>query len=560
MPVQRCGACCTFLRSFLALSVAFNISSDLARAALVINEVLYDPDGPDAGCEFVEIMNTGPFAATLEGLALEAGDGARENDWKMVWSGRSGVAIGPGGIYRIGLTAPGDGEPGDLALQNGPDGVRLMKNGFELDRLGWGNLAHPEYYEGAPAPAVRSGHSLSRRSDGIDTDDNAADFEEATPTPGRPNHPRVDWAIRIASFDPIRPRPGDRLAIRIREENLGTESGFAPSAEIDDGTRAITLGWDQECRPGEMLERFVSLEAPVDSGRITLRARLLARDPVPENDSDSITAQVGIGAIRITEILASPRAGGPEWIEVLARTPESAVLSGYYLFVRGRAIRLLPRAISESTRIGIVTEDSARMCSLYPGLRPAAIWRHAGSWPRIRDGEESGAISDSISIRGGDGVIEEIALPGAAPGAGVSLERIGADLTEGPTAWVPCSDPSGSTPGRIAGTVRIPDGAALSIHPRIVHPGSVGCEIEGGVGDDPGEVRLILLDLSGREVRCLLRGIWVAGSVSAVWDGRDELGGDAPPGVYVAVLEIARKGKGIERRRAALAVAPGTEP
>jgi hypothetical protein len=527
----------------------------------LINEVLYDPDGPDAGREFVEIVNTGPFAATLEGLAIEAGDGGHANDWKKVWNGRGGVAIAPGGLYRVGLPGPGDGEPADLELQNGPDGVRLTKNGFQLDRLGWGNLAHSEYYEGAPAPAVRSGHSLARKADGIDTDENAADFEEVTPTPGRPNRPRLDWALRIASIDPIRPRPLDRLVVRIREENRGTQDGFAPAAEIDDGTRTITLGWDQVIPSGRSLEKLVSLEAPADSGRLTLRARLLSRDLVPENDADSMTVRIGIGMIRITEILASPRAGGPEWIEVSACAPDGALLAGYDLLVRGKAIPLLPRVVSESTRVSVVTEDSLRMLSFDPHLRAGAIWPYEGKWSRIRDGERSRAISDSICIRGSDGVIEEIALPGAAPGPGVSLERIDADLPEGPSAWVSCSDPSGSSPGRVAGpSRRIAGGDAISIRPRIIHPGSVACVIEGGVGDEPGEIRLILLDLNGREVRCLLRGIWVAGSVSAIWDGRDESGCAAPPGVYVAVLEISRKGKGIERRRAAMAVAPGTEP
>ena len=31
-----------------------------ARAALLINENLYDPEGPDRGAEWVEIHNTGP--------------------------------------------------------------------------------------------------------------------------------------------------------------------------------------------------------------------------------------------------------------------------------------------------------------------------------------------------------------------------------------------------------------------------------------------------------------------------------------------------------------------
>jgi hypothetical protein len=527
----------------------------------VINEVLYDPDGPDAGREFVEIANNGPFAATLEGLTLEAGDGSRADDWKTVWTGRADVAISPGGLYRVGLAGPGEGEPADLDLQNGPDGVRLIKSGFELDRLGWGNLAHPEYYEGVPAPAVRSGHSLARKEDGVDRNDNAADFEDATPTPGRPNHPRVDWALRIASVDPIRPRPGDRIIVRIRESNRGAQAAIAPPAEIDDGERPIAVGWDETVPPAGSAERLLLLDAPGDPGRIMLRSRILSRDAVPENDSDSIGVRVGVGPIRITEILASPRAGDPEWIEVNASGEEGSSIEGYELHVRGKHVRLLPRIVSESTRVGVVTEDSLRTRQACPSLHPAAIWPYEGSWPRIRDGAKGGTISDSILVRSPDGVIEEIALPGTAPAPGVSLERVGADLPEGPSAWVPCPDPSGSTPGRIAGPSRLAGGEDLiSIRPRVIHPGATGCVIEGRTGSEPGEIRLTILDLNGREVRCLLHGIWATGSISAPWDGRDESGEAAKPGIYVAVLEISRKGRGTEKWRAGLAVAPGTEP
>ena len=35
------------------------------------------------------------------------------------------------------------------------------KHGFELDRLGWGELEFPEYFEARPAPKVRSGLFLN---------------------------------------------------------------------------------------------------------------------------------------------------------------------------------------------------------------------------------------------------------------------------------------------------------------------------------------------------------------------------------------------------------------
>lgn len=551
----------TFL---VVVAAIFNIlACDDARSALVLNEVLYDPEGPDAGREFVEIANNGPFAAACEGLTLERGNGSRPDDWKTVWTGPTGAAIPPGGLYRVGLTGPGPGDPApDLELQNGPDGVRLLKHGFELDRLGWGNLAHPEYFEGHPAPAVRSGHSLARKADGMDTDDNAADFEEGAPTPGRPNRPRVDWGLEIVSVTPERPRPGDRVLVRLSESNRGTVEGFPPSAEVWDGGRAITVGWEGALAAGGTAEQMIMIDAPPDTGRNLLRARVLSQDEVPENDADSCSMRIGIGPIRITEILARPRENSPEWIEVRANGPDGRTLEGYGLVVRGHAMRLAPRVIGESTRVAVVAEDSLQMRLSYPAIRASEIWSYAGRWQRLRDGERNGAVSDSLRIRAADGTCEEIALPGPAPAQGVSLERVDADLPEGPSAWVPCADPGGSTPTRIGGPAAAGSlaDAPISIRPRVVHPGSTACLLEGSVGSAPGEVKLSLWDLNGREVRCLLRGIWASGRVAAAWDGRDESGRDVAPGVYVAILEIARKGMAIKRRRAALAVAPGTGP
>ena len=125
------------------------------RAELTINEVLYDPEGPDSGREFVEIHNSGPYAVVVFGLALEAGDGARPDSWRRIWTGTRRAAIPPGGCYRIGFDGPGPGEEAPITLQNGPDGVRLLKQGFELDRVGWGPLAFPESVDPIRAEAPR---------------------------------------------------------------------------------------------------------------------------------------------------------------------------------------------------------------------------------------------------------------------------------------------------------------------------------------------------------------------------------------------------------------------
>lgn len=532
-----------------------------SHAALVINEVLYDPDGPDAGREFVEIRNTGRYAAPLSGLTIEAGNGARPDDWDPVWSGPRDGSIPPDGIYRVGLDGPGTGEPAELGLQNGPDGVRLSREGFVLDRCGWGDLAHPEYFEGHPARAVRAGMSLARVDDGVDTDDNAADFVEANPTPGRPNRPRNDWAVRLILDGAWRPQPGGEVTVRLRISNGGQNPRIPPSVAIEGSARPLWSGWSDSVAPGAFAEQAILLTAPEDTGRFVWRARLVGPDEVPENDVDSLALRAGGGDVRITEIMADPGPDGPEWIELRIDAGEGRTVTGRELDVRGRRLRLAPRTRTPGTRFGIVAEDSALFRSRFPRTGPDCIWHHEGSWPRLRNGDRSGSVSETLLVRAPDGVVEEIALPGPAPSPGVSLERLGQDVREGPLAWAPCPDPEGASPGRAGVVGESASGSdGMAVHPRVVRPGTMACWIEGSVGNVPGEVRLTIHDLAGTSVRCLLRGLYATGKVVATWDGRDESGRAVDPGIYIAVLEIERKGGSLDRHRAALAVAPEESP
>ncbi len=538
------------------------ISGTPCRGALLINEVFYDPVGPDAGREWIEITNTGPFAATLEGLSLESGNGGRENDWREGWRGRGERWIEPGGYYRIGAAGPGPGEEAELGLQNGPDGVRLVKQGFELDRVGWGAHRFPEYYEGNPAASVRSGSSLARRVDGADSDDNATDFEDAAPTPGRPNRPANDWAIRFGAPMPELPRPGALVLIPLVVANRGVSEGLPPPAEVRDTARAIRVDWVASVRSGGTASQVVLLSAPADTGRAVWRASLLANDQVPENDADSLLLCVGTGPVRISEILASPRDGGCEWIELSISLPDNRIVSGLALDVRGRTIALAPRRVGPATRVAVVAEDSTLLRQGFPDLPAAANWPFEGSWPRLRNGERSAGVSDTLRLRGSDGLVVELALPGPAPAAGVSLERLGVDLPEGPSAWIPCADPAGATPGKAgAAAAAVAAAPADEFHaePRVIHPATTTCTFACAVGARPGLARLDLFDLAGNEVRCLVRDLWVVGHLLATWDGTDEMDRSVAPGVYIAVLEVSRSGGEIQRWRTAVAVAPGAD-
>jgi flagellar hook assembly protein FlgD len=61
-----------------------------------------------------------------------------------------------------------------------------------------------------------------------------------------------------------------------------------------------------------------------------------------------------------------------------------------------------------------------------------------------------------------------------------------------------------------------------------------------------GGLTLRVIDLSGREVRTLMNGPALPGSIEAVWDGRDNQGRHASPGQY---LIVAAQTVGVQSRK-----------
>ncbi len=167
--------------------------------ALVINELLPDPDGGDDGYEWVELYNAGNRAFRLDGWMLEVGKSDWSGDIDYIFGG--GVEIGPGEFLVIG----GEGVPqadfvaSSLSMGNGSDGdgVRLVDCLFEVvDTVVYGgsneDLLEDDSGDVAEsvAGAAGSNQSLARRYDGEDSDLSGADFwitDELTP--GAPNPP-----------------------------------------------------------------------------------------------------------------------------------------------------------------------------------------------------------------------------------------------------------------------------------------------------------------------------------------------------------------------------------
>lgn len=171
------------------------VAADRASAQVVINEVDYDQPGADTA-EYIELKNNGSSAVDLATYSLVFVNGANGGA-----ASYRNLALGPGmlapGAYWVicanAANTPNcnqDGTPDTDYIQNGdPDALQLRQGSTVIDTLSYEG-ATTGFAEGTPAPAennVAPNLSLSRCADGTDSDDNGADFQLESITPGAAN-------------------------------------------------------------------------------------------------------------------------------------------------------------------------------------------------------------------------------------------------------------------------------------------------------------------------------------------------------------------------------------
>lgn len=152
----------------------------------VLNEV-QTSGGGGADDEFIEIASRCRSVRSLDG-------------WKLVYRSATGMAdvdlVGFAGVMipanghlvcaQTGYLGPADVRYGGSIAQAG-GGLALRDSvGQQIDAVGWGSAVNA-FVEQAAAPSPAVGMSIARTPDGHDTNDNAADFAVAAPTPGAVN-------------------------------------------------------------------------------------------------------------------------------------------------------------------------------------------------------------------------------------------------------------------------------------------------------------------------------------------------------------------------------------
>ncbi|MCX6355628.1 MAG: lamin tail domain-containing protein [Candidatus Aureabacteria bacterium] len=177
---------------------------------LVINEILYDAVGDDTGNEFIELRNNQSTAIDLSGYQIQASD---IDGFKKILTIPRGKKIQPNSYFLIAghhvTPVQYNSFPDirvDITMQNAnghTSGVRLVRyDGYVLDTVLYGGPPNYNLFgdDSRPdqtielCPRYAAGHSLSRKTTGLNSDTNRKeDWQELTsPSPTTSRWPDTD--------------------------------------------------------------------------------------------------------------------------------------------------------------------------------------------------------------------------------------------------------------------------------------------------------------------------------------------------------------------------------
>ena len=522
-----------------------------AQGDVLLNEIYYDHPGSDEGFEFVELVNPDTAAVPLAGLTIEFHDGS-SSGWIAIWRAAAGDTIAPGGLFVVGgeFVVPIPEAVDELGLQNGPDAVRIARDGVVVDLVGYGPLGSPAYYESEPAPDVDAGESLARRPDGEDTENNSADLEPAGPSPGRRNTARRDAALRAAPETPrgdARPQGGVEI-LAFHVVNLGLNT-------IEPGSAAVSLSDSTASGPAFLGGSVVGhAVAAGDSVRFEIAADLapgdhrlvaavaLGGDERGENDRVELRRRVGFSPVIVSEIMSDPRDGCPEYVELFNTGPVDYDLAGHRIRDAARGGGLIASGPSVIPAGGfiVLTGDAAGLAACFDGVPSERVVDIEGAWPSLNQTGSAG-FADSVVIADAEAIpVERVAYPPQPSGArGRSLERVDLFAGAGPHTWLLSSGERGGSPGERSRIARDapPEGAGVTVSPNPFDPYRSEALVVS-IPERRGTARVVVeaFDMSGRRVAQV--GTVRAFPAALVWDGRDSGGRTVPPGLYVLACEF----------------------
>jgi len=538
-------------------------------AVVVLNEIMFDPDGDESADEFVELFNISTLPVNLSGWTLSDDDGTDS----LVDAGQ-GLMLGPrqyalimdrdyieqGSVTYDGIVPP---EALIVTLHTNTIGDRGLSNSSgELVTIynASGNIIDEYRYR----PGNIEGHSEERiRSTNPSDSTNWRDSSVLHGTPGFRNSvtpPDRDLAVMSSATDPQFPAESSDFAFTVLVINSGTNPlggllRLSGDANADGQFTFLDSAAVPELEAGDSVAVQFNLRMP-ESGVFILNSVLRGGDDDQSNDSltSLITSEESTSAIRINEIMYMPLAGHAEWVELVV-TGERPVSTQGLLISDGQGVQdstrrySLPSLLLRPDEFLLVGADSLLLSESYPSATRVAILNDAQL--TFNNGGDSltlydlhGEIVERLDYRpqwGGNA-------------AGISLERVSftANGNDG-SNWGSSIASGGSTPGAVnSRSLPTPEhGTSLSAVPSPFTPNGDGtndvCALNYRT-EGPGEqVTLRVFDIRGRIVRTLGGETDAQGQGTVIWDGCDDDGVIARTARYIILL-ATKAGDGMTSR------------
>lgn len=547
----------------LSILVGLTIFSG-ASAQVILTEVMFDPAGPEASDEFVEIYNPGSEPVDLSGWQIGDGTGF-DNLAETPGSGLILQAQQYAVILDLDYFLDSSSTYNALIP---PEALILTIEGTTLGSGGLSNsTAETVMLLNAAQDTVQRylysiGNTPGYSDEKIElAEDNSpanwGDSRRLHGTPGSRNtltRPVFDLAITRFELLGTALAAGGNAPFEMVIKNLGR-------VVIGDFRWETFYDWNHNRLPDEDEIQGITLYSaflqPDDSLEIAEEFRNIPFGEVPfgvavwvNADEDSgnnvmvtsalVDNPAGVGLV-INEIMFEPETGLAEWVELYNRGSEPFNLR--YLFFADARDTIAVSAGDDFLEPGgfIVLGGDSAIAGQYP-VAPEQL-RVSPRFPALNNDVDDLRLLGPTFITY-DRVNYSEDWYGREVEPGTSLEKLNPAFNgQIKQNWAASAAPGGSTPGRENSLLitALPAQGQLQITPNPFSPDGDGVDdfaaIYVQLPVETAFINLRIFDTRGRMIRRLADGEPAASRGQFVWDGKDEQGRIARIGAYVCLLE-----------------------
>ncbi len=511
-------------------------SLNLLHSAVVINEVLYDPDGSDGGYEWIELYNNGEVEVDLTNWVIRKA-GTEFSDMLTL----SPCSIEPLGHLLIGDEFVLEADiTAELSFQNGgsaTDGIQLVSPDEQYtdtvlyDEPNTNQLPDDQNDPGQSfAPDVSGGHSLARTTDGVDTDKSLTDwFDCEQPTPGAANFYPVD--LELYSLEIVENGAVYEAFVGVR--NLST-------VDVDNSEANLEIAVDYSPLTAFQLPAISSHDSLVvevelgvfDSGyHLTSVLLNYMYDMELDNNILSTSFLNVISPIVINEVMFKPEDNSFEWIELYNRSSCGYLVDNFEISDASGS-KILFSGYIESEDYLVVAENEEHLLIKYSQADSVRVVQ-AENWTSLNNTEELLLLMDQYGTE-----FETIEYSGSECPEDLSLERINPNIEPQSDNWGFSIDSATPANRNSIFVVTLPANSKLSINPQVFSPfRGERTIVSYHLPEKLSRVTLRIFDLKGRLKRKLIDQKIQASTGEIIWDGKNSKNRILPVGIYILLME-----------------------